>query len=72
MVITALIDSVYNLARASHSLMLADLAAIDPNHTSAWTAAGLDTRRTAASKSKSDCALGKMAGAGHTEYDGTS
>lgn len=52
--------------------MLADLAAIDPNHTSAWTAAGLDTRRTAASKSKPDCALGKMAGAGLTEYDGTS
>jgi hypothetical protein len=51
--------------------MLADLAEIDPSHTSAWTAAGLDRRSTAASKSKSDWALGKKAGDGHTEYDGT-
>jgi hypothetical protein len=53
-------------------LMLADLAEIDPNHTSALTASGLENRRTAASKSKSDWDLGKMAGACHTEYDGTS
>ena len=47
--------------------MLIDLAVVDPIHTSALMAAGLDVRRTAASSSKSDWDLGTVVGAGHCE-----